>query len=94
MSWPRREDVQHPDWCGRNHLCTYDGRRGEHRSYPMPIDTDAGRLIVTRVETATGRGRVELHMVADVPADPAAAQRAVRRLVFNLCRAINPKVTR
>lgn len=85
-----RRDKQHPDWCGRNHVCTAAGPRGEHRSYPMTVDVDAGRLVVTRIRTRTGRDQVELRMVVDVPADPVTAQRAVRGLVMRLCHAINP----
>lgn len=90
-----RRTPTHPDWCGRNHVCTADGPRGEHRSYPFTVDTDAGRLVVTRIQTRVGRGRLELRMVVDVPAEPAAAQHAVRSLVFRICQAISPvKVTR
>lgn len=86
----RRGTPTHPDWCGRNHVCTAAGPRGEHRSYPFTVDTDAGRLVATRIQTRTGRAQLELRMVVDVPAEPDEAQRAVRRLVFRICQAINP----
>jgi hypothetical protein len=57
----------------------------------MAVDVDAGRLVVTRLRTRAGRDQVELRMVVDVPAEPQAAQRAVRGLVFRLCQAIKPR---
>jgi hypothetical protein len=56
----------------------------------MTVDTDAGRLVATRIRTKHGHDQVELRMVVDVPAEPAAAQHAVRRLVVRICQAINP----
>lgn len=91
-----RRAPAHPDWCGRNHVCTADGPRGEHRSYPMTVDTDAGRLVATRIQTKAGRARLELRMIVDIaPGPPPVQQHTVRQLVFRLCQAINPaKVTR
>lgn len=85
-----RPDI-HPTWCGRGHVCTAGGPRGEHRSHPETIDTPAGRLVLTRIQTRAGRARMEIRAVVDLPADPAAAQSRAQLVVYRLCRAINPR---
>jgi len=74
----------HPGWCGRGHVCSHDRPVGEHRSHPVTFDSNAARLVATRIRTRAGRDRIEIRAVLDLPADPHAARTVARLLVVRL----------
>lgn len=65
-----RAKDEHPDWCAGGHRCAL----GEHRSDPQQV----GMVVGTRVQTARGRGYVEMRAVLPVPADDAAGRDMAR----------------
>jgi hypothetical protein len=81
----RRRDV-HPEWCGGSHVCSVE-RGGEHRSHPISMDTEAGRVVLTRVQTLAGANRMEIRAVVDLPAEPRAARAYAASVVERVCRS-------
>ena len=77
----------HPTWCGRNHLCTHQ-YGGEHRSYPITIDTHRTRLVITRIRTHAGSDRIEIRTVIDLPTDPELGRRYAMTILGRLHKAI------
>lgn len=79
----------HPNWCGRGHLCSHDQPAGEHRSYPVTLDTTTARIVVTRIRTHTGAQRLELRVVVDLPSNPQRAHAVARHAVVRVCQAVH-----
>ena len=88
VPFSRRPDL-HPAWCGQGHVCSNDRPGGEHRSNPVSLDTTSSRLVATRIRTQTGRDRMEVRIVVDLPADRAQARAIARRVVVHLARLLN-----
>lgn len=83
----RRRRVQaHPDWCGRNHVCSAESG-GTHRSYPLTMDNPGARVVLTRVQTRAGINSMEIRAVVDLPTEPAAARAVAATIVKQVCRA-------
>jgi hypothetical protein len=85
--WPltgrrfHRRPQECPDWCARGHACTaqYGYPKGEHRSPPITVRTSYGVIVCTRVQSVSGRGRLELRLQVDLSADEhLASVQAVR----------------
>jgi len=84
----RRRRPSHPDWCGRSHVCSAEVMsNGEHRSHPVTMDTDAGRVVLTRVQTRGGTNRMEVRAVVDLPTDPARARAYAAIVTRQICQA-------
>lgn len=84
-----RPDI-HPDWCGRGHVCSADQAVGqEHRSHPQAVDTDLGRLVLTRIQTLGGAERLQVTAVVDLPGGADEARQAATRLTADLCRVLS-----
>ena len=81
MPFSRRSD-RHPAWCGQGHVCSNDRPGGEHRSHPVIVDTETTRLVATRARTQTGRDRIEVRVVVDLPTH--AGQAMARRFILRL----------
>jgi hypothetical protein len=81
-----RRLAAHPDWCGQSHVCSIE-RGGEHRSHPVSIDTEVGRVVLTRVQTRRGANRMEIRAVVELPAEAAAARVCASTVVERVCRA-------
>lgn len=84
----RRTDL-HPTWCGKGHVCSIDRPGGEHRSHPTTVDTGTTRLVTTRVRTQTGRDRLEVRIVIDLPIDADHAKAMVHRFMVRLHHLLN-----
>jgi len=78
--------VKHPQWCGQTNACSIE-RGGEHRSYPITMDTAAGRVVLTRIQTRGGANRMEIRAVVDLPDGAAAARVCAATVVEQVCRA-------
>jgi hypothetical protein len=77
----------HPAWCGHGHVCSIDSPAGEHRSHPVTVDGTTTRLVVTRTRSRTGRDRIEVRLIADLPHDPRRAKRTVALIVTGVHHA-------
>jgi len=86
----RRVDT-HPAWCGGGHVCSAD-RRGSHRSHPHTVDTEHGRIVLTRIRSQGGRDQVELRAVVELPMGDVDAQVVTRRVVADLCLSLGRHV--
>jgi hypothetical protein len=64
-----------PPWCGGGHLCTarYGYPRGEHRSEPITVRTPYGVVVCSRVQSISGRGRLEIRLQVDLDPDERRA---------------------
>lgn len=60
---------------------------GEHRSHPVTMDTDRGRVTLTRVQTRGGANRMEVRAVVDLPTDPVEARTYAAIVTKQLCEA-------
>jgi hypothetical protein len=78
--------VRHPEWCGQSHTCSAE-RGGEHRSAPLSMDTAAGRVVLTRIQTRGGANRMEIRAVVDLPDGATAARVCAATVVEQVCRA-------
>lgn len=67
-------------------MCSAE-RGGEHRSHPISMDTQTGRVVLTRVQTRRGANRMEIRAVVDLPAEPGAARVCAATVVERVCRA-------
>jgi len=65
----------HPPWCARGHHCTAHYTGGEHGSIPEVWDTNLGRIVAVRHQSADAtRDHIEIRV--NVALDPAAADTA------------------
>lgn len=78
--------TRHPEWCGQSHVCTAD-RGGTHRSHPVSMDTAAGRVVLTRIQTRRGANRMEIRAVVDLPDGAGEARVCAATVVERVCRA-------
>jgi hypothetical protein len=78
----------HPAWCGRTHVCSIDRPGGEHRSAPYTVDTEYGRLIITRAQNAAGAARLEIRAAVALPRHDADAREKATRLLCLVHAAI------
>ena len=86
----RRPPRECPDWCGAGHLCSaqHGYPAGEHRSEPLTVRTAYGVMVVTRVLTIGGRGRLELRLQVDLDADEALATAQAVRVAEEVDEAV------
>lgn len=68
-------------------MCTIERAGGTHRSHPVTIDTEAGRVVLIRVQTRGGANRMEIRAVVDLPDGAAAARVCAATVVERVCRA-------
>lgn len=69
-------------------MCTAETMTGgEHRSHPVTMDTDRGRVVLTRVQTRRGANRMEVRAVVDLPTDPDEARAYAAIVTRQLCEA-------
>ena len=70
-----------PDWCAGAHRCTA-AAGGEHRSDPQTWLTTDGTLVATRIRRVDGRERLEVRLVAELPAGEHRARDTARLIVL------------
>lgn len=80
-------NAPHPEWCGGGHVCSAD-RAGEHRSHPLTMDIDVARIIATRLQTTSGRNRLEVRTVLELPRGDLAAGQAAGVMLAGIRRAL------
>ena len=86
----RRPPQTCPDWCGGGHLCSarLGYPAGEHRSEPITVRTAYGVLVITRVLSIGGRGRLEPGLQVDLDADEQLAEAQAVRVAEEVDQAV------
>lgn len=69
----------HTSWCARDQRCGLD----EHRSDPVVIDSDLGRVVVVRVLSGQ-REHAEVRASVSLPGDREAAELALTSLLLSV----------
>jgi hypothetical protein len=77
---------RHVDWCAGGTSCEL----GEHRSHPHTIGLPgAGRIVITRVRTASGREHAEVRLTLSLAGEESQARGQLALLARGLVVALS-----